>query len=465
MKRKFQCKVVPSIWIENEGRRLDCGPYMSGAIEARELLHKLPVRKDYLQDLTKNGIMGIINPGRISRLWVEDAQFGLPFLSSTDILQADHSTLSYLAKSVAGQNSQLLIKDRWTLITRSGTIGRMAYARADMNGMACTEDVLRVIPDESKVKPGFIYSYLCTKFGLPIVISGTYGSIITHLEPPHIANLPVPRLGDIEDQAHDLVQQAADLRTDANRMLTEVTRDLEIEIGGGPVEWQYNHVQAFSIQTTTFNSQVKRLDAFHHIGYVGEAIEKAVVPLVEVRNYAKALRPPIMKRIRVEEGGHEFLGGTELLTLDQRGENRISARTRNIEQYIVQPGYVLFQCVGQRYGIFGTPVLANQNIIGKAVTEAVMRLIPHDPFDAGYLSVYLATGFGKRLGMRYSAGTSIPVLQEEGANKILVYWPEEGRRHEISRIAEQAWENRARATELEDKARTLVERAIEEGVR
>ncbi len=41
MSRKFQCKAIPSTWLENNGRRLDCGPYMSGAIEARgNLLHE-----------------------------------------------------------------------------------------------------------------------------------------------------------------------------------------------------------------------------------------------------------------------------------------------------------------------------------------------------------------------------------------------------------------------------------------
>ena len=72
-----------------EGRRLDCGPYMSGAIEARQLLKELSARKDPMQDLTKNGVAGIINAGRISRIWVSDHEHGFPFLSSTDILQAD----------------------------------------------------------------------------------------------------------------------------------------------------------------------------------------------------------------------------------------------------------------------------------------------------------------------------------------------------------------------------------------
>ncbi|EOM1363110.1 TPA: restriction endonuclease subunit S [Klebsiella pneumoniae] len=465
MSRKFQVKTVPSSWIEKQARRLDCGPYMSGAIEARELLRQLRVRKDHLQDLTEGGISGIINPGRITRLWVEDEQNGYPFLSSTDILQSDLSNVSYISKAAARQNSQLLIKERWTLITRSGTIGRMAYSRSDMNGMACTEDVLRVIPDESKIKPGYLYAYLSSKFGVPLVISGTYGSIITHLEPEHIADLPVPRLGKIEDKAHELICEAAALRVEASTALRHITKELEEEIGGGEVRWKNRHVQSSAIQIVSMKKFSERLDAFHYIGFVGEAIEKARVPLSEVGNYARALRPPILKRIKVDGTGIDFLGGRELLRMDQAADDQIALRTPNLEQFIVKEGMILFQCVGQRYGIFGTPVLANKRLVGRAVTEAVMRLIPHSPEDAGYIFTYLATGFGQRLVMRHSAGTSIPVLQEVGANKILIYWPDKARRLQIHEIASNAWEKRARAIELEDEARALVEHIIETGER
>ncbi|NIC05352.1 methylation-associated defense system restriction endonuclease subunit S MAD5 [Billgrantia bachuensis] len=465
MSRQFQIKAVPSSWIEKQGHRLDCGPYMSGAMEAREILSQLPARKDHLQNLTKGGMSGIINAGRITRLWVDDYQHGYPFLSSTDILQADLSTISHIAKSVARQNSQLLIKDRWTLITRSGSIGRMAYSRADMNGMACTEDVLRVIPDESKVKPGYIYAYLGTKFGLPIVTSGTYGSIITHLEPHHIADLPVPRLGAVEDEAHELIQQAADLRTEASQLIAEQVKTLEEEIAGGTIAWEHNKPQAFSIEARTVSGFANRLDAFHHIGFVGEAEKKANVPLIDIADVAAALRPPIFKRVHVQEGGYEFLGGADVMTMGQKSEDRISAKTKHIDKFIVKQGQVLFQCVGQRYGIFGRPTLANRNLIGKAVSEHQIRITPHDLKDAGYVFTYLATGFGLRFLLKNSSGTSIPVLQEDGARRIQIYWPDAKKRHQISAIAEKAWENRARAVELEEEARSLVERAIEEGGR
>lgn len=459
MSRKFRVKIIPSKWIEVGGHRLDCGPYLSGAMEVRELLSAFD------NDLLKDVVIpyGIFHAGRESRMWVETAEYGTPFLGSTDILATDLVNLPFISNKQLKSTPNLILHEGWTLITRSGTIGRIAYCRSDLDGLACSEHAMRVVPDDKKIKSGYLYAFLSSRFGVPIVVSGTYGSIIQSIEPQHLADLPVPRLGAVEEKAHELVQRAATLRVEANRLLKEVTTDLELEIGGGAVEWKHRHVQSFAIEARNVNGVFKRLDAFHYVGYVGEAIEKAVVPLVEVGAFARALRPPIMKRNKVEESGYEFLGGSELVTLEQRSETQISNKTPNIDKFIVKPGYVLFQCVGQRYGLFGRPVLASRAIIGKTVTEAVMRLIPYDPRDAGYISVYLATEFGQRLVMRYSAGTSIPVLQEEGAAKTLVYWPDTERRHSISSIAEKVWENRALATELEDQARALVEQAIEEG--
>jgi len=463
MSRKFQVKTIPSAWLENNDRRLDCGPYMSGALEAKELLRKHTTEP--LKDITAGYNGGIFNGPRFPRIYVEDPTKGVPFLGSTDILDADLSNVSLLSKKQVEGNPALVLDEGWTLITCSGTIGRMAFARSDMRGMAGSQHFMRISPDIEKIKPGYLYAYLSSRFGVPIVVSGTYGAIIQHIEPHHIADLPVPRLGAVEEQAHELIQSAADLRVEANTTIATQVKQLEQEIAGGPITWEFRKPQDFSIETKAIANFAERLDAFHHIGFVGEAEKKTKVSLAPISKIADALRPPIFKRVHVQEGGYEFLGGADVMTMEQKSDERISARTRHIEKFIIKPGQVLFQCVGQRYGIFGKPTLANRNLIGKTVSEHQIRIIPHDIRDAGYISIYLATGFGLRFLLKHSSGTSIPVLQEDGAKKIQIYWPEEKRRREISVVAEQAWEYRARAVELEGQARTLVERAIEEGGR
>lgn len=462
MSRKFECKVVPSTWIENNGRRLDCGPYVSGAIEAKELLSRMSSTPLY--KLTKGHKGGIYNGSPFVRNFVDDPEYGVPFLTTSSLLQADLTNLALLRKRDAQSRSLsfLEIKPGMTLITCSGSIGRMAYARPDMDGVWSNQDILKVVPDHSLIKSGYLYAFLSSRFGVPMITSGTYGAVIQHIEPQHISDLPVPRLGEVEDEAHELIKRAADLRTEASQLIAEQVQALEEEIAGGPIAWEHIKPQAFSIEATTIGSFANRLDAFHHIGFVGEAEKKAKVRMIEISEVADVLRPPIFKRVHVQEGGYEFLGGADVMTMDQKSEDRISANTKHIDKFIVKPGQVLFQCVGQRYGIFGRPTLANRNLIGKAVSEHQMRITPHDVKDAGYMFVYLSTGFGLRALLKNSSGTSIPVLQEDGAKKIQVYWPDARTRHQVSTIAEKAWENRARAVELEQEARMLVECSIEE---
>jgi type I restriction enzyme, S subunit len=137
---------VMASWLREQGFRLDAPPFLSGAIEARKLLERLPVKKKPLVFLTQRGL-GVFHAGRIKRNRVTEPEYGVPFLSSTDILQADLSHLSLISKRIVTENPQLTIRKDWTLITRSGSISRMVYARPDMDGVACSEHVLRVVPD------------------------------------------------------------------------------------------------------------------------------------------------------------------------------------------------------------------------------------------------------------------------------------------------------------------------------
>jgi hypothetical protein len=217
---------VMASWLREQGFRLDAPPFLSGAVEARKLLEQLPVKKEPLA-LLAQGDLGIFHAGRIKRSWVIEPEYGIPFLSSTDILQADLSRLSLISKQVITENPQLTIRKDWILITRSGSIGRMAYSRPDMDGMACSEHVLRVVPNPNQILPGYLYAFLSSKFGVPLVVGGTYGAIIQHIEPHHIASLPVPRLGEeIEVRVHELVQEAADCLTAHSMLLHKATSTL-----------------------------------------------------------------------------------------------------------------------------------------------------------------------------------------------------------------------------------------------
>ena len=93
----MKVKHVPSVWIEREGRRLDCGPYLSGAMEARMRLEGLPGLCVELCSLTYGHEGGIFIGQRSPRTYVVDPAHGVPFLSSSSMLHADftHADLKY----------------------------------------------------------------------------------------------------------------------------------------------------------------------------------------------------------------------------------------------------------------------------------------------------------------------------------------------------------------------------------
>ncbi|MFD4736997.1 restriction endonuclease subunit S [Streptomyces virginiae] len=214
-------------WFTEQGTRLDAAPYLSGAYEARKLLERLSVEKELLSSLTIGHDGGIFNGPQFRRVYMNDTQHGVPFMGSTDMMEADLGWLPLLRKKEAESFPYLEIKPGMTLISCSGTIGRMSYARSDMSGIWSSQHVMKVNPDPNRIQPGYLNAFLQSRYGIPIITSQASGSIIQHIEPSHIADLPVPRFElEVEGRIHSLIQQAADLRERFQKGVREATQDL-----------------------------------------------------------------------------------------------------------------------------------------------------------------------------------------------------------------------------------------------
>ena len=474
MSRKFQCKIVPISWVENEGRRLDCGPYMSGAIETRILLKKMSFKKNALQSLTRGGISGIINAGRIARIWVDHPDYGYKFLSSTDILQFDVNNVSLIAKSIGKQNRNLLLERNWTLITRSGSIGRMAYAREDMHGLACTEHVLRVIPDENKVCPGYIYAYLSTKFGIPLVASGTYGSIITHLEPSHIAELPVPRIGDIEEQAHTLIQRAADLRYLAITQINKATEDYLFAAGLEDITTVDFHEKS---KKNGFYASLPNANSLRAVNFIplNRDLDKYVTQSKSWAYISELTRPgtlrtgPRFKRIDSipdPEIGVELLGQRECFNLRPDGRWLSRKYLPKDELIFLPEGSTM---IAARGGLDDSNSFARcQFIAGKrtqyAYSQDFLRVIPEqDKILPGCLFAFLRSEMAFRMLRGYSIGS----IQQEYHPEMVKWMPvplvDYETANRVNNLVVDAYRKYDEAIDCEDQARALVERTIEEG--
>jgi type I restriction enzyme S subunit len=462
MSRKFQVKAVPSTWLENSGRRLDCGPYMSGAIEAKELLRKH--HTEPLSSLTND----IFHAGRESRIWVESPKYGVPFMGSTDILASDLSYLPLISKKQVTSNPRFTIKKGWTLITRSGTVGRMAYARLDMNNVACSEHVMRVVPNETVIKPGYLYAYLSSRFGVPIVVSGTYGAIIQHIEPHHVSDLPVPRLGAIEDKTHELIQGAADLRVEASEYLKTAGRMVNEQFSF-PEKLALSH-RIFSCSVASSSLVLKRLEATYHdaVAQESDRLIAAVLRKDEFSTLGISISETgRLKQVFVdEEYGAPFLTSGEIFRQRYEPTRFLSNRLLPDEsEWATQEGDILLARSGQVGGIIGRGVWADRRFSGGCVSVDVLRLGAHNAqILSGYLYAYMfLTDVGYRQLIRTAAGSSIPHLSAPDVSRLLIPRCDSTLEAEINELVWKAGYKRVEAQDKEDQARALVEDAIEDG--
>lgn len=465
----MKTETVPSSWLYRDDRRFDAGPYTSGALEAKLRLDELSLEKNRLREVTLGGMTGLVNPGRIKRLWVTDSSYGKPFLSSTDILQADLSAIRYISNRAVEENPKLLIKKGSTLVTRAGTIGRMCYVRSDMDSMACTEDVLRVIPDEAKIPSGYLFAFLSGRFGVPLVTSGTYGAIIQHIEPEHIADLPVPRLGyEIEQRVHKLTEEAAVLRVQANRMLSSaIAATLEIW-GVEDLSSDSSHPDVQIVSASRLAS-FSRFDASFYSAKATSSDELLSrigwkIPIQQLgRVVSGVFETPRFGRVTVEDQayGVPFLSISNLVRFDPRTEALISKRQADDVNALVKKGWLVLPRVGQIQGVFGTVCFIPEHLDGVSVSDNNIRIVPSDEETGAYLWAALSTRICYLQVIRRACGTSIPYLDAKRVADIPIPWPAEPQRQEIAAQVKGAMVNRSLAVTAEDKARGLVEHTIE----
>jgi len=193
----------------------------SGTYEAR--------RVDRLADLAE-----IFNGPRFSRVYVTTSAHGIPFLSSSDMLKADLSDVKLLSRSRTRKDllEAIRLERGWTLVSCSGTLGNSVYVRADMEGMAASQHIMRVAPKTHTVPSGYLYAFLSSELGYALFTKGAYGAVVQHIEPRHIADVPVPRLEPAAEQRiHELIERAAALRGEASTELRDAQQAINLEVG------------------------------------------------------------------------------------------------------------------------------------------------------------------------------------------------------------------------------------------
>ena len=155
------------------GCRFDASFHMSDGIQARRALSKLPYDKISIGQALLRSFYG----GRDRRVYVTDPACGIPFLGGSTMLKADLNGVKLISKKLTANLEEMILKKDWILISRSGTIGKCVYSCNVHNGMAASEDIIRLVPNHT-ILPDVLYAYLSSKYGYALLTQGEFGSVI-----------------------------------------------------------------------------------------------------------------------------------------------------------------------------------------------------------------------------------------------------------------------------------------------
>lgn len=91
------------------------------------------------------------------------------------------------------------------LLTRSGTIGRLAYVTSYMDGQIVSDDMIRVRIASPNTR-AYVAAFLLSDNALNQMLRNEYGAIQQHLEPNHVRDLIIP-VPDNWEMAEDMIRK------------------------------------------------------------------------------------------------------------------------------------------------------------------------------------------------------------------------------------------------------------------
>lgn len=165
--------------------------------------------------------------GRFSRIFGDG---GRPYVSASELFDVNAKPTKMIYAK--------LVKDWEKYILHSGTIimacsgqkygilGRALMLTDNHEGLFGSHDLMRIIVDESRIRPGYLLAFLNDpRYGRPYVVRNAYGTSIPHLDSSDIQEVRIPRFEDADEKAiADLMDESVRLSAQADELENKATR-------------------------------------------------------------------------------------------------------------------------------------------------------------------------------------------------------------------------------------------------
>lgn len=452
--------------------RLEAGFYGSDGYAAMEAMTRSGFEMTTVGDLAR-----VLWFGPFPRRYVDDPEHGLPFLSSSHMMEARPRDYPLISFKHTPDLERYIVREGQILVSCSGTIGNVALVTKDLDGWAVSQHAIRVIPRDP-LNVGVLFCFLQSALGQFLIKRRTSGSVVSSIYQADIADLPIPSfpLG-LRKRLSDLILDASRLRVDANALLDR-SQVMLVKQAGLPSFATFGRSESLSIdhQATLFalpaaanlSAQkrfgMRRLDVTYH----DPAIAKLKAFLhsrggVRFGDLVQEIRSSALrKRAYVEgaENGVPLLGGKQLMQTRPVPVGFLSRfLTKGLARERVSKGWLLLSSGGT----IGRLALVDRHQDRSIFTQDVLRLICNaSKTFAGFLYAFLASPYGNTQLIAASYGSVQKKLRDFQVANVLVPLPDD-RGESIHQVVDDAFEKRADAIDFENQAVLLFIDAIKQG--
>jgi len=406
------------------GKRLEASVFDVEAKQARSIVTNGKYSATYIGGA--NGLATSYTGARFKRIWVEKSD--MPIYQPSTIMDIKPTPDGYISKLTKTDIPTLRVKKGQVLMTCSGTIGKVAYVSRTMDNMIFSHDLLRI--DCAKPEyAGYLYTYFKSQIGNKILLTNSYGAVITHIEPEHLATVPIPDAPDaLKRRIHDLIVASYELRDESNDLLDEaqtlLVEELQLpEVAEFDVEY-FRKQAPVGTYSVKLSDMAGRLDASYHVPVVGAIIKHLQEHAAEVttigdsRISSEVILPGRFKRVYVEEGyGRVFIGGKQLWELDPSNKKYLSLvhhGDRITKQLELHENMTLITCSGT----IGKVTLVGRHWENWAANQHIIRVVPANADVAGYLNVFLSSEYGYQLITHFTYGSVVDEIDDNHVRQI-----------------------------------------------
>lgn len=451
----------------SRGKRLEASVFDVEAKQARQIIAngKYPLT-------TIGGEKGLTTSytgARFKRIWVESSD--MPIYQPSTIVDVKPTPDGYISHLTQTNIEALRVHKGQILMTCSGTIGKVSYVSETLDSLIFSHDLLR-IDCKNNIDQGYIYAYLKSKIGNKILLTNSYGAVITHIESEHLETVPIPNAPDeIKEKIHGLVAESYKLRDESNNLIDEATNLLIDELKLPPVkEFDTDYykkdasVNTFSVKLSHMSG---RADASYHVPIVDAIIEHLneyaaeVTTIGDKRISKDIILPGRFKRIYVEEGyGRVFIGGKQLGELDPANKKYLSLKhhgDRIAKQLELHENMTLITCSGT----IGKVTLVGKQWENWTANQHIIRVVPTNEDIAGYLNIFLSSDYGQPLITRFTYGSVVDEIDDNHVSQIVIpLLKNQDIQKRINDLALDANEKRYEAYLLEQEALRIMDEEV-----